>query len=210
MQMQNKPWGAHSALEKIRSTWTQRGQIGAALLAVAFIWLHAPPSAAQVWQPSQAQAQTARAAVDAFLAAHDRGDAGAAYAMLSDRFKTFESETSFTRSVQAFREDSGPLMERAITRVTWYHNAPDAPQPGVYAAFDMVARFANIDRYCGYVVAYQPVANGPFTIMRIEQAFVLNAQARSLALNGVGPPLEEYWSQLASTACPGWRAANAP
>lgn len=189
-----------------------RGAMGAArslitaLLAFAWMFVSAQASFSQSWEPSQDQARAARAAVETFLAAHDRGDTASAYAMLSEEFRTLESETSFSRSVQAFNEDAGGLVGRTITDVTWYKDTPGAPRAGVYAAFDMVARFANIDRYCGYVIVHQPPEGGPFKIMRLEQTFLDNAQARSFALNNAQPPLEEYWSQLAAAVCPGWRA----
>ena len=97
---------------------------------------------------------------------------------------------------------AGPLIERRIARTTWYKDPPGGVGPGAYAAFDIVARYRNIDLYCGYLIAYQSSDGGPFVVLRVEQNYIDNATARQIVKQGGS--VEEMWRGLAHTSCPGW------
>jgi hypothetical protein len=92
------------------------------------------------------------------------------------------------------------VAERRITTVTWTKNPAHAPVPGVYAALDLVSRFANIDRHCGYLVLYQAPSGGAFQIMRDENNYMDNAAAAGKAPAEV----DRVWAAL-SARCPGYR-----
>lgn len=152
------------------------------------------------WQPSSEQIEQSRATVDAYFGAIERNEPGRAFDMMSADARALENEGAFAERQRQFKSLSGALLERRFHRVTWYKDPAAAPAPGVYVAFDMVAWFSNIDRYCGYVIAYQAPEGGPFQITRIEENYIDNKTA-----GGAGAPA--IWRQLAEGACPGWTDA---
>ena len=79
----------------------------------------------------------------------------------------------------------------------------DAPLPGIYAALDLVSRFANIDRHCGYLVLYQAPSGGVFQIMRQEDNFLDNVTAKQSSPEEV----DKIWAGL-SAHCPGYQHAQ--
>lgn len=170
-------------------------------LALALVSL-ALPARAQEWQPSAQQQTQARAAADAYWTAGDRGDAAAAYTMIGPGLRQMMTEAELTANLQRFMALAGPLVERRVARTSWYKDPPNAAGPGVYAAFDIVARYANIDRYCGYAIVYQRNDGDPFVILRIEQNYIDNATAVQIAEQGGS--VEDFWLRLAHTSCPGW------
>ncbi len=155
------------------------------------------------WLPSTDQARAATEAALAYLAAKDAGRAAAAYAMLEDGNRALQSFADFARALADFNARAGAVTERRIVTVTWTKDPAQAPKPGVYAAIDIVSRFANIDRDCGYVVVYQPPAGGAFRVAREEENLMTNADATVIERQHSEAGVEAAWSQL-SARCPNY------
>ncbi len=109
----------------------------------------------------------------------------------------------FSQMLTAFNVKAGPVVERRITMLTWTKDPPGGPAPGVYAAFDLVSRFAKVDRHCGYLVLYQPPAGGPFRVARQQDVYMDNATASAITADGK-QSVDDAWAQL-SSACPNYR-----
>jgi hypothetical protein len=161
------------------------------------------------WLPSTDQVRLARQAVIDYLAARDAGRAEAAYAMLEDGDKALIPFVSFARDLASFNSSAGAVVERRIVNVTWTKDPAQAPKPGVYAAIDIVSRFANIDRDCGYVVVYQPPAGGAFRVGREEVNVMTNADAATIERQQSAAAVETVWSQLAAR-CPNYPGESPP
>jgi hypothetical protein len=166
------------------------------------------------WLPSADQARAARDAAMAYLAASDAGRAEAAYAMLDDGNRALQPFADFARQLASFNSSAGAIVERRIVNVTWTKDPAQAPKPGVYAAIDIVSRFANIDRDCGYVVVYQAPAGGPFLVAREEANVMTNTEAATIERQQSASAGETAWSQLAAR-CPNYpgespQASSAP
>jgi|SRR5579859_1228523 len=190
-------------------------------LTIASVWparardSSPPPAAAQApvvnvtsdsapgWLPSTDQARAASEAALAYLAAKDTGGADAAYAMLEESNKALQPFADFSRGLAAFNNQAGAVAERRIVTVTWTKDPAQAPKPGVYAAIDIVSRFANIDRDCGYLVVYQSPTGGPFRVSREEANFMTNADAASIERQQSKAAMEAAWRQL-SMKCPNY------
>lgn len=170
------------------------------LLAMIFAASLVGEAVAQEFQPSPAQAEAAQSVVEAYFAAWERGDASAVRALQHEGLSSLRPEEVVQAEIERVNDALGPTIARRFMRVTWYDNPPNSPRPGIYVAFDMVARFDKADRYCGYVIAYQAPEGGPFLIMRMEQTYIENKQAHAAA----NPPVNVFWPQVARTACPGW------
>ncbi len=149
------------------------------------------------WIPSVELEARARRTASAFLAALDGGRAAEAYALLTPAMQHDHSLTAFSDDLSAFNRRAGPVRERAMVVLTWTKNPAQAPAPGVYAAIDLVSRFVNIDRHCGYLVLYQAPMGGDFRISRIESNFMDNASAK---LAGA----DDAWVKL-SANCPNYK-----
>lgn len=171
-------------------------------LAAALLALIATPVFAQDWAPSEQQQQQARATAETYWTAGDRNDAHAAYAVLGPGLAEMMPEQQLTANLAQFVTLAGPLTERRIARTTWYKDPPGGVGPGAYVAFDIVARYANIDRYCGYLIAYQRDEDAPFVVLRVEQNYIDNATARQIT--DQGGSVDALWRGLAHTSCPGW------
>jgi hypothetical protein len=195
--------------------------IAAALVVVPNIALGAdatgmPVSAAQQinvttdstpgWLPSQEQIRLAGKTAEDFLAAKDGGRPAEAYAFLADINKQNQPLAEFSGAILKFNARAGSVKERRIVAVTWTKDPVQAPLPGVYAAMDLVSRFANVDRYCGFLVLYQAPAGGDFRVMREEDNFIDNVTAKTIVQQHSQADLDKTWVQL-SAHCPNYPSA---
>jgi hypothetical protein len=155
------------------------------------------------WLPSPDQARAATEAALTYLAAKDAGHAETAYAMLEQGETALLSFADFSRTLASFNKRAGAVRERRIVNVTWTKDPAQAPMPGVYAAIDIVSRFANVDRDCGYLVVYQPPAGGGFRVSREEENLMTNADAAVIERQHSAAAVASAWSQLASR-CPNY------
>jgi hypothetical protein len=159
------------------------------------------------WVPTAEQIKSLRNSTDNFLAAKDSSRSADAYALLADVNRRHQSFDGFANLVLKFNRQSGPVTERRIVTITWTKDPVQAPEPGIYAALDIVGHFANIDRYCGYLVLYQSPTGGPFQVMRQEENFIDNATAASIARESSDAAVDEAWAK-ASANCPGYQRST--
>jgi hypothetical protein len=155
--------------------------------------------------PTAEQRQRVIQTVEAFLGAVEGARYADAYGMLSEINQRGQTLTQFTQDAQKFQAQAGPLKFWRVLKVTWTKDpAPGhGPSPGVYAAVDLAAQFANVDRDCGFIVLYQPPAGGDFTIIRRENNFLDNATARNIEGKYSKAEVANQWRQL-SRYCPNY------
>ncbi len=162
------------------------------------------------WLPSEEQGTAVETAARAYLAAEDAGDAQKAYSFFTVGNKALVGYAEYAKNIADFDAKAGPVVERRIVKVTWTKDPAQAPAAGVYAALDLVSRFAHVDRHCGYVVLYQPPSGGPFQVMREEVNFLDNPSADSMAREHGSGYVDALWSQL-SANCPNYpRPSSSP
>jgi uncharacterized protein DUF4019 len=132
-----------------------------------------------------------------YQSAKDARDYKRAYAFMSPSFKASLPFATFTANADRFNAAAGKVRERRVVKVTWLRSPPTpAPLPGIYAAVDFVGKFANIDRYCGYIVFYQQ-PSGAFLLVREEE----NYMTRQTEGTSSPQEAERMWAQL-SKFCP--------
>jgi hypothetical protein len=141
-----------------------------------------------------------------FLAALDSGQYQKAYGLMTDSQKAQEEFDRFSKRVREFNARAGAAKERRILKITWTKDPANAPAAGVYAAVDLGSRFENIDRHCGYIVLYQRDAGLPFLVMRQEDNFITNEDARRISMKQSAAAVDEIWGKL-SRNCPNYGAA---
>jgi len=186
------------------STWPAwAGDPSPAPAAPATRIVNVTSDSAPGWVPSTDQTRAATEAALAYLAAKDAGHAEAAYAMLEDGNRALVSFADFSRNLASFNKQAGAVRERRIVTLTWTKDPAQGPKLGVYAAIDIVSRFADIDRDCGYLVVYQPPTGGAFRVMREEENVMSNADAAVIERQGSQAAVEAAWSQ-ASARCPNY------
>jgi hypothetical protein len=161
------------------------------------------------WLPTEEQIAGVRKTTDDFFAAKDDGRSADAYGLLTDLNRQDQPFQGFSDAIQKFNLLSGPVKEQRIVTVTWTKNPAAAPAPGVYAALDVVSLFANIDRYCGFLILYQSPAGGPFRVMREENNFLDNATAEKIEQQHSRADVDRAWAQL-SAHCPNYTAELPP
>jgi hypothetical protein len=161
------------------------------------------------WLPSIADEQQVLTASANYFRALDGEQYQTAYAMLAEINRTSQPITQFTDHNRQFHQKSGSLVQRRIVKITWTKDPAQAPFPGVYAAIDVAARFANVDRYCGYIVLYRKPAGGPFEVMREESNFIDNATADAIVHKQSQAVLDTAWARL-SANCPNFATGAAP
>jgi hypothetical protein len=148
------------------------------------------------WLPSVAQSDSAEKAAHDYLAAEDIGRVEEAYGYLADLNKQHMPFAEYKANIEEANAKIGSVIERRIVKVTWTKDSPQAPIPGVYAAIDLISRFANADRHCGFLILYQAPTGGDFKVMREEANFMDNQTA-----NASGA--DEAWAKL-SANCPNY------
>ena len=102
--------------------------------------------------------------------------------------------------VSSFNSQAGRNLFHHVVRIP-----PQGPYPGIYAAIDIVSRYANIDRDCGFVVMYQAPDAHTFVLMREETNFLANATAAQIAREHSQAEVDRLWGQL-SANCPNYVA----
>lgn len=158
------------------------------------------------WLPSEALERQARKAALDYLAAMDNGHYAEAYALLADLNRKDQPFDAFAHRLRDFNARAGAVKERRVTTVTWTKDPAHAPAPGVYVALDLISRFANVDRHCGYLVLYQAPTGGDFAVMREEDDFLDNDAAAKIAKQHSQADVETTWAQV-SANCPGYAQA---
>jgi hypothetical protein len=128
---------------------------------------------------------------------------------MTENQRAQEKFDRFSKRVREFNTRAGTVKERRILEITWTKDPANAPAPGVYAAVDLASRFENIDRHCGYIVLYQSDASVPFLVMRQEQNFITNKDARQIAMKQSPSAVDEVWGKL-SRSCPNYGASEQP
>ena len=161
------------------------------------------PDSAPGWLPSPDQRAQVPRVIEEFLGALDGGQYAKAYDLLADPQRRLETFDAFASRVTKFNVEAGPVKQRRIVKITWTEDPAHAPAAGIYAAVDLVSRFANVDRHCGYVVLYQRDAPAPFRVMRQEDAYMTNEQARQIEATKSRQAVDELWAQVAKN-CPNY------
>jgi hypothetical protein len=156
------------------------------------------------WLPSPGQRQAAIDVMNDYLSRLDAGQYEQAYAMMTEGNRNLASLAKFAGPHQQFNARSGALKQRTVLKVTWGKDPPTGPLPGVYAAIDIAAAYANVDRYCGYVVMYQKSAGDRFEIMRHESNYLWNDDADRIEREKSRAALDQAWRQLAAY-CPNYK-----
>jgi len=158
------------------------------------------------WLPSEELERQARQTATDYLADLDGGKVEEAYTFLVDIDKKDQPYPAFSERVRQFNTRAGKVIERRIVTLTWTKNPAHAPLPGVYAALDLVSRFANVDRHCGYLVLYQAPTGGAFRVMREEDNFLDNASAADIERKSSAAAVDKTWAAI-SAHCPGYKPA---
>lgn len=156
-------------------------------------------------QTNDAAVEAATEARNAYWSALDAQDYDRAYAMYAPATQAMISHDEFVGYEQQRMRESGANVERRVMRTTVYDNPQNAPAPGIYVAFDFVARFAIADRSCGYIILHQPGPGEAFRIMRSEQSFTDNPSAARAREQGQSA--DDVWAEMATRFCPGWQRA---
>jgi hypothetical protein len=156
------------------------------------------------WRPSEDLEHQVRKTATDYMADMDSGRYDEAYTFLADIDRKDQPLSTFSDRLRQFNARAGAVIERRIVTVTWTKDPAHAPLPGVYAALDLVSRFANIDRHCGFLVLYQAPSGGGFQVMREENNFLDNAAAASIAQRSSPAAVEETWAKV-YVHCPGYQ-----
>lgn len=154
------------------------------------------------WLPSVEQEQAVLRATADYFDAIEAGDPARAYQMMTPAYRARFSLAGFFEQSNRARDAAGPLRERRLLQLTWTKDPAQAPTPGVYAAIDMAARHANVDRECGYVIWYQRPEGGPFKLMRIENNAIDNITAEKIVGQKGQAELDRIWAQLSASCAP--------
>ena len=104
------------------------------------------------WIPSEELEAQALATWRQFYALVDAGEDDAAYAMMSDEFRAIYPLARFRSDRAEARAWQGALITRDLVKLTWTKDSPAFPKQGIYLAIDASARFAEVDRFCGYTM----------------------------------------------------------
>ena len=193
-----------------------------ALLAVLFgigpVQARAPEASREVnitqgseagWIPSEVLEAKALAAWQRFHALIETGDDDAAHAMMSEGFRQQYPLARFRADRAAARKDRGPLVQRERLKLTWTKDSPAVPYPGIYVAIDASARFAAVDRFCGYTILHLAPGAQDLSVMRFEETFLDNATFAEITADD-GPLQAVLVWRLVSRSCPNYTPEPLP
>ena len=129
--------------------------------------------------PSEQQKTRAAAVLARFFEALDALRHRDAYEMFTTRMKAMMAFDEFLGIENQVREKTGGAASRAITRTTWYKDPPQAPEPGVYVAFDLSCSYRNAS-LCTELLVLHEQADGEFLVTRHERNFIDKDAERKL------------------------------
>ena len=159
------------------------------------------------WRPTAAQSAAAADAAAKFMTALSVGQ-------YEDAFKLFTPETRRRTEEKTFEADrvqwtkrQGPAKSLVFTDLNWSRNPKTASRPGVYVAIGFSGHYAQIERYCGYMVLSQPPSGGPFLINHVEETALDNKTASQILKDKGQAYLDQSWKTL-KQRCPGADAAE--
>ena len=183
--------------------------LGAALLAAPPVRgdpaadVSLAPDSAPGWFPSDDQQKRVPELVTEYFADRDSGKIAEAYAFQGEDLTQNYPLDLFSAREVAFNDLAGAIRERRIVKIVWAKDPMNAESPGVYATVDFVGRFANVDRYCGYVVLHQATSSADFKIVRDDETYLSNSTAAAIEANQSRGTLDAAWD-AASSRCPNY------
>lgn len=183
---------------------TQLSAAKAAEQPIAPREINVTADSAQGWLPSEELERDVKKAVELYFGAVDSGRFREAYDMLSEGHRATLQFKEFQQQSQQFQTQAGPLLRRAVLKITWTKDPSDAPYPGVYAAVDEAATFRGVDRQCGYIVIYQRRSGEKLEVMRVENNFIDNASAADISRTQSASELDRLWATLSGN-CPNFK-----
>ena len=148
------------------------------LLAIVLVF-SSVAAASEEWQPSDEQ----KAKADALFATYMGHLAGQryseAYELQAKAMKRIADFSKWERLERLFRSAVGDNPEFGGFRATWYKDPADAPEPGIYVAYDYNCRYSNANICNGYVVLHSEDGNS-FSVMRHERNYIDKESERKL------------------------------
>lgn len=121
--------------------------------------------------PSEQQQARAAAVLAQFFEALYAPRHREAYEMFTPRMKAMMAFEEFVAIEAKVSEKTGGGASRTITRTTWYKNPPQAPEPGVYVAFDLTCSYRNAT-LCTEVLILHEQARGEYLVTRHERNLI--------------------------------------
>lgn len=161
------------------------------------------------WLPSEDLEAQALATWQRFNALVEAGDYDAAYAMLSDGFRSQYPLAQFRSDRATARTRNGKLIARNLVKMTWTKDGPSVPYPGTYLAIDASARFEAVDRFCGYTILHLAPGATEFTVMRLQETLLDNKSFAGIAANNSDVQALLVWRLLARS-CPNYTPEALP
>ncbi|MEL6529727.1 MAG: DUF4019 domain-containing protein [Pseudomonadota bacterium] len=155
------------------------------------------------WVPTEELEVEAVETLERYFRLLDAGDYDSAHAMMGSGLRALLPLQEFVRQQTVSSKEWGSKISHEITKITWTKDAPGIPQPGIYVALDMTAKFASVDRHCGYMILHKaPNADG-FAIVRTESTYLDNEAAQSIAEEDSPLQLELVW-RIVARSCPNY------
>lgn len=137
------------------------------MLVWALLALFAAGAQAQDWAPSDADKRDAEATAKKLLSLKYGGKLDAAYALFSPEFREKVDYAGWSQRLTAFNRMAGAVREQRLVKVTWFHDAPQAPAKGTYAVLEFHGAFENIPEHLENVILHRP-HGGSFAVTRNE------------------------------------------
>lgn len=128
------------------------------------------------WRPTALQRAIVLDLTLRYFDMKDKGD----YEQVRDLLVPALPFQDWLAAAEKFNKQSGERRGGRIERVTWYKDMPNAFAPGIFAAVNFTAQFANIDIYCGYVIWHQG-KDGPLRLLREEQNYISRERQQTMS-----------------------------
>ena len=153
------------------------------------------------WRPSAAQTAAAEAAATKFMTALSQGRYADAYALFTPATKKRTEEKPFESDRGQWTKRQGAAKSLVFTDLSWSKNPKAASAPGVYVAIGFLGHYAQMERYCGYIVLSQSPAGGSFLVNHVEESALDNKTADAILKDKGQSFLDQSWKTL-SERCP--------
>lgn len=139
-----------------------------------------PVAFAADYTPTAAETAEIDRLTGAYYRAIDAGQYEAAYAMQTPELQATMAFAEWRDLLRETEASVGRPLSRQRTKVTWYLDPPNSPQPGLYVAVDFASSYAKAPQAGEYVVWFRGRDDWSFRLMRHEQTSVLDTKLKTL------------------------------
>ena len=155
------------------------------------------------WIPTEEQQKAVEQTIQRYQQLEDNHQVEAAFAELADAQQKHFTKAGYEDFLIKY-VSTGKIIGHKTLAITWTKDPKGGPFLGTFAAVDIVSKYEDVDRECGYLVVYAAPNENVFKIMHEEINRMTNANAKAIVEQKSQVEVDKAWKEL-SARCPNYK-----